>query len=144
MLRTPAVCFLLLGLWPCVSAQAHDPRIDQLQKETAQLKNIVTEQGRRITDLENMVKVLQAALIPAPKPIPPPTPAWEEPSNWTLIRPGMSEAEVVQILGPPSNVEAETDVRTLLYQTGSSATRPLKGSVTLTDDRVTAAQPPKF
>ena len=145
MLRTSAVCiFGLLGLWPYALAQAHDSRIDQLEKETTQLKATVAEQGRRINELENTLKALQAVLIPTPKPIPAPTPPWHEPSNWTLIRPGMSEAQVVQILGPPTNVEAETDVRTLLYETGSSATRPLKGSVTLTDDRVTATQPPKF
>lgn len=56
----------------------------------------------------------------------------------------MSEAQVVEILGPPSNVDAKIDVRTLLYETGSSDTRTLKGSVTLIDDRVTAAQPPEF
>ena len=56
----------------------------------------------------------------------------------------MSEAQVVEILGPPSNVDAQIDVRTLLYETGSSDTRTLKGSVALIDDRVTAAQPPKF
>ena len=145
MLRISAVCILgLLGLSPIASAQAHDSRLDQLEQETAQLKATVAEQGRRITDLENTIKALQAALIPTPKPIPPPTPPWYEPSNWTLIRAGMSEAEVVGILGPPSGVEAETDVRTLLYETGSSDTRSLHGSVTLVDDRVTAAQPPKF
>ena len=145
MLRTLAVCILgLLGLSPFVSAQARDSRIDQLVKETTQLKATVADQGRRINELENTLKALQAALIPTPKPIPPPTPAWEEPSNWVSIRPGMSEAQVVQILGPPTNVEAENDVRKLLYETGSAATRSLKGSVTLTDDRVTAAQPPKF
>ena len=145
MLRTSAVCMLgLLGLSPFATAQARDSRIDQLEKETAQLKATVAAQDRRITELENTLKSLQAAAVPTPKPIPAPTPAWHEPSNWTLIRPGMSEAQVVAILGPPSNVEAETDVRTLLYETGSSAARVLKGSVTLTDDRVTAAQPPKF
>ena len=147
MLRTSVVCMLgLLGLAPFASAQAraHDSRMDQLEKETAQLKATVAEQGRRINELEQTLKTLQAVLTPTPKPIPPPTPQWQEPSNWTMIRPGMSEAQVVQILGPPTNVEAAIDVRTLLYETGSSSTRSLKGSVTLTADRVTAAQPPKF
>lgn len=145
MLRTSVVCILGLLAWSSIAlAQSQDPRIDQLEEETAQLKTTVAEQGRRITELENTLKALQAVLTPMLKPIPPPTPPWQEPSNWTLLRPGMSEVQVVEILGPASGVEAETDVRILLYETGSSAVRTFKGSVTLTDDRVTAAQPPKF
>jgi hypothetical protein len=56
----------------------------------------------------------------------------------------MSEAQVVDFLGPPTSVSSATDVRTLLYQPDSRATNPLNGSVTLTDDRVTAAVPPAF
>ena len=145
MLPTSVVCILGLLAWSSIGlAQSQDSRIDQLEEETAQLKATIAEQGHRITELENTLKALQAVLTPVPKPIPPLTPPWQEPSNWTLLRPGMSEAQVVEILGPPSGVEAETDVRILLYETGSSAVRTFKGSVTLIDDRVTAAQPPKF
>ena len=145
MLRTSTVWILgLVVLSPFGLAQVHDTRIDKLEKETAQLKATVAEQDRRINELQASVRALQAALTPTPKPIPSPTPPWHEPSNWNLIQPGMSEAQVVQILGPPTNVDADTDVRTLRYETASSAKRALKGSVTLTDDRVTAAQPPQF
>ena len=145
MLRTSIIG--ILGLLACsslASAQTQDSRLDQLEEETARLKATVAEQGRRITELENTIKTLHAILIPVPKPIPAPTPAWQEPSGWTLLRPGMSEAQVVQILGQPTGVEAETDVRVLLYETGSSAVKTFKGTVTLIDDRVSAAQPPKF
>jgi uncharacterized coiled-coil protein SlyX len=145
MLRTSFVCVLGLLAWSSAAlAQSEEFRIDQLEAETAQLKATVAEQGRRITELENMLKALQAVLTPTPKLISALTPAWYEPSKWTLLRAGMSEAQVVEILGPPSNVDAEIDFRTLLYETGSSDTRTLIGSVTLVDDRVTAAQPPKF
>jgi len=145
MLRTSTAWLLgLVCLSPFAVGQVHDARIDKLEKDTAQLKATVAEQDRRINELQNTVKALQAALTPAPKPIPAPTPLWQEPSNWNLIQPGMPEARVVEILGPPTGVDADTDVRTLRYETGSSATRILKGSVTLTDDRVTSAQPPKF
>lgn len=145
MVRTSFVCILGLLAWSSIAlAQSQESRIDQLEEKTAQLKATVAEQGRRIAELENMLKALQAVLTPMPKPIPPPTPAWYEPSKWTLLRAGMSEAQVVEILGPPSNVDAKIDVRTLLYETGSSDTRTLKGRVTLIDDRVTAAQPPEF
>ena len=76
MLRTSFVCTLGLLAWSSVAlAQSQESRIDQLEEETAQLKATVTEQGRRIAELENMLKALQAVLTPMPKPIPAPTPA---------------------------------------------------------------------
>jgi hypothetical protein len=145
MWRTSAGWVVALLSFPLLAqAQAHDPRIDQLEKETAQLKATVAEQGHRIAELESALKTLQAVLKPTPKPIPGPTPPWFEPSNWIKLSPGMSEEEVVAILGPPSSADGKIDVRTLVYETGPSETRSLKGSVTLTDDRLTGAQPPKF
>ena len=145
MVRTSAVCIFGLLCQSMAFAQSQqDSRIDELQKETVELKATVAEQGRRIADLENTLKMLQAILVPKPKPVPPPTPLWQEPSSWTLIRPGMSEARVVEILGAPTHVDASIDVRILRYETDSASTRSLKGSVTLVDDRVTAAEPPAF
>jgi hypothetical protein len=125
--------------------QARDPRVDELEKETAQLKRKVADQDARIAELERAVKSLQAAAAPpVPTPIPSPTPAWHRASNWTLIKTGMSEAEVVGILGPPTSVDSSIDRRTLLYAPDASSTSTLKGSVTLIDDRVTAMTPPAF
>jgi hypothetical protein len=56
----------------------------------------------------------------------------------------MSEAQIVAILGPPTNVESAIDKRTLNYAPDARSTTTLSGSVTLTDDRVTAASPPRF
>ena len=147
MSRNPAlriVWLLYLNLPLTAMAQARDPQIDELKKETAQLKTMVANQERRIVELEKMVKALQAVAAPAPAAIPSPTPPWHQASNWTLIKKGMSEAQVVEILGPPTRVDSSIDVRTLLYQPDARSTSTLNGSVTLTDDRVTAAKPPVF
>ena len=61
-----------------------------------------------------------------------------------MIKTGMSEAEVVAILGPPTSVDSSIDQRTLLYAPDSKSTSTLKGSVTLIDDRVSAMTPPVF
>ena len=146
MYHRPAlsICVFCLVFPVAVIAQTHDPRVDQLTKEVAQLKTAVAEQDGRIAELEKMVKALLASAEPPPKPIPSPTPAWLSPSNWNQIRKGMSEAQVVDILGEPTSVDTSIDVRTLLYQPDSQSTVRLQGSVTLTDDRVTAMTPPAF
>jgi hypothetical protein len=147
MSRNPALCMIwiaYLALPPTAMAQARDAQIDELRKETAQLKTRIADQERRIAELERIVKALQAVAAPVQAAIPAPTPPWHLASNWILIKKGMSEAQVVEILGPPTRVDASIDVRTLLYQPDSRSTSTLNGSVTLTDDRVTAAKPPVF
>lgn len=143
MLRNLALC-ISLAVPLTVLAQSRDPRIDELKKDTAQLKSTIADQERRIAELEKTVKALMSAAAPLPKPIPSPTPPWQVASNWNQIRKGMSEAQVVGILGPPTRVDTAIDVRTLLYQPDSHSTITLNGSVTLTDDRVTALSPPAF
>jgi hypothetical protein len=56
----------------------------------------------------------------------------------------MSEAQVVEILGPPTMTDAVNDMRTLYYKPDPRSTTTLNGSVTLMDDRVTATMPPAF
>src|SRR5579863_1023440 len=124
--------------------QTRDPRVDDLTKETAQLKRTVADQERRIAELERAVKVLQGAMTPATARILSDTPAWHVASNWSLIRKGMSEAQVMEILGPPTRVQSAIDTRTMLYMTDARSATTFNGSVTLTDDRVTASTPPNI
>lgn len=132
-------------------AQTRDPRVDELVKATAQLKTTVASQEQRIAQLEmavnqldKAVKALQAAAPPLPVPIPAPTPAWEHSSNWDPIKSGMSEAQVRELLGPPTTVQSAIDSRTLYYGPDPQSTTTLKGSVTFVDDRLTAMIPPAF
>jgi hypothetical protein len=136
----------LIGLLMCgpMIAQTHDPRVDDLQKETAQLKRRLADQDARIAELERTVKALQAAATPLPARIPAETPPWYRASNWTQIKTGMSEAQVVAILGPPTSVDSSIDKRTLLYTPDPNSTSTLTGNVTLIGDRVTAMIPPSF
>jgi hypothetical protein len=153
MLRNLLVCcigLLYLTQAPALPAQAapaqaRDPRVDQLTKDTDELKHTVADQEKRIADLEKTVKMLQAqAAPPPPAPIPNPTAPWTSAANWSRVKAGMSEADVVEILGPASSVTSVEDSRTLYYQPGPSSTSTLSGTVTLKDDRVTAMSPPAF
>jgi len=147
MSRNPPICrvwLLYLALPLTAMAQAPDPRLDELRKEAAQLKITIADQERRIAELERMVKALQLVAAPVVTAIPAPMPPWHLAPNWIRVKPGMSEAQVVEILGPPTSVDSIVDVRTLFYQPNSHATTSLDGTVTLTDDRVTALAPPAF
>jgi hypothetical protein len=134
----------LLILCGAAMAQTRDPRVDELTKDVAQLKRTIADQGARIAELEKAMKNLQLAAPPLPAKIPSEIPPWHRASNWTLIKTGMSEAQVVEILGPPTSVDVSIDTRTLLYAPDSRSTSTLQGSVTLTGDRVTAMVPPAF
>jgi len=126
------------------SPQSRDAsRLDALTMETEELKRVVADQARRIAELEKEVKALQAPPVSV-SPIPASTPAWFLPVNWSRIKKDMSEADVVQILGPPTTVQSAVDTRTLFYTSDSHSATTLNGSVTLTDDRVTLMTPPKF
>jgi hypothetical protein len=138
------IWFTFLTLPLDVLAQTHDPRVDALTMEMTKLKSTIADQEQRITALEKTVKALQAPAAPAPQPIPAPTPPWQVASNWNLIKKGMSEAQVVEILGPSTTTEAVNDMRTLYYKPDPRSTTTLTGSVTLMDDRVTATMPPAF
>ena len=147
MPRNFSICIvwsLYLTLPLTAMAQARDPQIEELKKETAQLKTVVADHEHRIAELEKTVRALQAVATPLPTPLPAAVPAWRSASNWNQIKLGMSEAQVVQILGPPARAEASIDVRTLIYLPDSHSTSTLSGKVTLTDDRLTAAVPPSF
>jgi hypothetical protein len=126
------------------STQSRDGRrLDALMMETEELKRVVADQARRIAELEKEVKALQTPPVSV-SPIPAPTPAWLSPVNWSRIKKNMSDADVVEILGPPATVQSAVDTRTLLYTSDSHSTTTLNGSVTLTDDRVTMMTPPNF
>jgi hypothetical protein len=144
MPKTLIAAGLLVLACAIAPAQTRDPRVDELTKETEQLKRKIADQDGRITELEKAMKSLRAAAAPLPASIPTESPPWHRASNWTLIKTGMSEAQVVGILGPATSVDSSMDRRTLDYTPDASSTSTLKGSVTLIDDRVTAMTPPAF
>jgi hypothetical protein len=119
-----------------VADQEH--RLADLEKTPmGQLKLTVADQGRRIAALEKSLKVLQQGTAP-------PKPDWHAALNWALIRDGMSEKQVVDLLGPPTRVQSVVDVRTLYYQPDPKSASTAHGSVTLKADRVTNSDAPDF
>ena len=68
--------------------------------------------------------------------------AWLEASRWDRVRTGMSELEVIGLLGAPTSMRQDGDTRVLLYALEIGSSGFLGGSVELKDRAVTAVNKP--
>jgi hypothetical protein len=68
--------------------------------------------------------------------------AWLEAQRWDRVRTGMSELEVIGVLGPPTSMRQEGDTRVLLYAMEIGSSGFLGGSVEFRDRAVTAVNEP--
>jgi len=167
MARILSSCIIWLFCWILTlpaAAQTRDRQVDDLAVEVSQLKRKSAAQEERIAQLEKAVKTLKESAagagtiaeailkleravkelkaIPAPAPIPALTPAWHLASNWNLVKPGISRAQVLEILGPPTKETSVMDTQTLYYS--DSGATGLTGSITFVGDRLTIMVPPAF
>ena len=68
--------------------------------------------------------------------------AWLEAARWNRVRTGMSELEVIDVLGPPASMRQEGDTRVLLYAMEIGSSGFLGGSVEFRDGAVSAINRP--
>jgi hypothetical protein len=68
--------------------------------------------------------------------------AWLEAARWNRVRNGMSELEVIDVLGPPTAMREEEGKRVLLYAMEIGSSGFLGGSVEFRDGAVTAINKP--
>jgi hypothetical protein len=68
--------------------------------------------------------------------------AWIEAARWDRVRAGMTELEVINILGPPTSLRQEGDARVLLYAMEIGSSNFLGGSVEFRDQAVSAINKP--
>jgi len=139
---------------PFCLSQTRDRRLEDALVDVAILKRVVKEQDRRIAELEKTVKVLQTPTAANPeKPASEervknttkaPAARWHNSLAWSLIREGMSRAQIEEILGKPASVESVIDHQTLVYKGDVPGSGLLTGTVKLTDDRVSQVNPPAF
>ena len=157
-LRAPIWLFVT-AISVVASSDSPSGQTVDLGAEIAALKRTISDQGTRIAQLEMTVLLLRgeiARLRPAAPPPPPQAPApsssaprsfspapWTEPLNWGRIKAGMSEAQVVSILGPPTSVESVYG-RKLFYKGSVAGSVPVTGYIWLVDDRVTSIEKPVF
>lgn len=68
--------------------------------------------------------------------------SWLEAARWERVRVGMSELEVINVLGPPTSMRQEGGARVLLYAMEIGASGFLSGNVELRDRAVSAINKP--
>jgi hypothetical protein len=137
-----------------LSARADDAaRINNLESEMQRLRTQVAEQNRRIQRLEAQLEQQGGVAIPDAasraraddstngKPRPAGPLPWHSPKVWDQLAVGMSQAEVISILGDPTALEAVDNYKTLFYSDGAAGGE-ISGHVNLKDDVVVAIKRP--
>lgn len=145
-----SVGFLMLTFLAsaAIPVAAQDPRVHQLELDIAQLRRELSAQARRIDQLER--QLTQGAQRPSVEStVQAPTaatasPAWLVAANWERIRPGMLEIDVVQLLGAPTSIRADSDAekKTLFYALEVAPAAFLAGSIEVANGRVTEVKKP--
>ncbi len=138
-----AILAVLLLCAPAAAIPADDLKVSQLDQDVRDLRRQVQEQQRQIDALRAQ---LPRPVVPAQARPSGATTAdsnvWVDSSKWQRIRPGMSELDVVNLLGRPTSMRTQDGARLLLYAMEVGASGVLGGSVTFRDGVVTAVQTP--
>lgn len=128
------------------SAQQPD-RVRQLEQEVNLLKRTASEQAMRIERLERELRGAASATdssgaAPSQPRIAVSTP-WHDRKSWGSVKNGMSEAQVMTILGPPTTTEAR-GFKTLFYRGEVPGSGSVSGNIKLHEDRVLQVNTPVF
>jgi hypothetical protein len=132
----------LLVLAPMSAWSSDESRLSFLEQEVRNLQRQVTALSRQIDELRTRPdRPTTGSAMAAPAPAPS-SDAWIDASKWRRVQPGMSELEVVEMLGPPTSMRDEGGTRVLLYATEIGTTGFLGGSVRLRDRAVVEVRAP--
>jgi hypothetical protein len=133
-----AVTLSLLSA-PVLGADSN--RIIALEQDVRNLERLVGTLEREIRDLRR-------GAIPPPNRLSESRPSdrsssdWVSAAKWKQVYLGMSELEVIEILGEPTAMRVEDDSRLLLYALEIGSSGFLSGSVRLRDGEVAEVQVP--
>lgn len=131
-------------------------RISRLETEIQQLRAQVDEQNRRIQRLEaELARRAGAPALPTqPKPrvgemrtdapVASGTEPWQSASAWARVKPGLTEPQVVAILGAPTAADSVGALKSLFYRGTAPGGRALGGHVNFKDGLVVAVSQPAF
>jgi hypothetical protein len=137
--------FLVLMLMP-LAAAADDVRILYLEQEVRNLQRQVQTLSRQLDEVRTRpARPARETLRPAAKSaetLEESLPRWVDAASWRSLRAGMSELEVLSVLGAPTSMRDEGGARVLLYALEIGQSGFLGGNVKLRERKVTEiAQP---
>lgn len=140
-------CMLLTTTY----ALAQPSSSNALKDEINALKQTVQNQEARIATIEGVIAELRGSGVATATPTAtsetnylPPKNGWQIPSNWSRIKNGMSESQVIAILGNPTSNKDLGPYRTLFYRGEVAGSGSVSGNIELTQDRVWQSNIPVF
>jgi len=132
---------LLVVLAFAVHAE-NDPRVSFLEQEVRNLDRQVDQLSRQVEQLTNQPDRPRGAAPATPRSVGVTSTQWVDAALWKKLRPGMSELEVISLLGTPTSMREEGGARVLLYALEIGTSGFLGGSVLLRDRAVTEVRQP--
>jgi hypothetical protein len=134
--------------------QQNDRRVEDALAEITLLKRVVAEQDRRIANLEKSLDTYRLGAVADSQSSGVSSRRagaqaitslrWKRPSAWSLIKKGMSRAQVVAILGQPTSIDTIMNDQMLVYQGAVSCSGSVTGTVKLDNDQVWQVNIPAF
>lgn len=132
------MCFL-----PLLAHSADDGRVSFLEQEVRNLQRQVQTLTRRIDELERPLASAPARM-PSAAATTPASEAWIDAGKWRKLRAGMSELEVVSLLGAPTTMREDGGTRVLFYALEIGTSGFLGGSVKFRDRIVSEIRTPSL
>ena len=144
------VYLTLLLLAASQFAVADDFKVIKLEQDVRALEQQVRELSRQVAELQRGSgrpgdqSTDQSTSMDRRAPAVTGTSLWLDAKNWDRVRIGMSELQVIEILGPPTSLRGGADAssRTLLYALEIGTANFLGGQVKLEERRVTQVEKP--
>jgi hypothetical protein len=139
---------LMLGA-PVAAIAADDLKVIRLEQDVRDLQRQVGALTQQLAQLRSQLarpaeQPVTAPGTPAASASAPAQDAWVDAAKWDRVRPGISELEVVGLLGPPTSMRAQGNERVLLYAMEIGGSGFLGGSVTLRDRAVVDVRKPEL
>lgn len=138
-----ALLVLMLAVTAPSLAQT-DFKVMKLEQDVRSLERQVDDLRRQLAEVQRRTNQPGELPARADQPPPPPSapPAWLVAANWERVKPGMSELQVLELLGPPTSTRAAANSRTLFYAMEIGASGFLGGNVRLGDKKVVEVAKP--
>lgn len=138
---------LLAGLiaFTAPATAAEDFRVMKLEQDMRTLEREVQSLQRLVNDLQQRARRSDPAFEQKSDTAPPveADTAWLKASAWHRVKTGMSELEVIEILGKPTALRPDAnDRKALLYTLEIGTTSFLTGSVAFDRGKAVEIQPP--
>lgn len=141
-----AACVQSLPI-PLSAAPIDEFRLTEIENNIRALQTQLRDQARMIADLQSQLgnsqrrsgddaaRNAQSVAVSS---------AWLNAANWNRLRAGMSEAEVLGAIGPPTQMRVSDDktTRTLLYALEIGGSGFLSGNVVLKDGQLASITKP--